>query len=207
MVRHSTWIMLVVFVILIGSAWLFQRYQSDKTDFATTTTPTPTLTNIYDLIGRQVNVVIILDSNGEKIEFNRISESEQWSIANIPLDQMDSFQIESNFAQLFSIKVQETLTHTPPLDAIGLVIPAYTIGLKTVDGESIITYVGSLTPIGRGYYVRVDSGPIVIVDNVVLDEVINMFVNPPLIVTPTPKITTAVTILPTETIIQKTPTP
>jgi hypothetical protein len=157
-------------------------------------------------LGKQVNTVNISDSSGEKIEFDRNSETAQWSIANVPLEQTNSFQIESNLAQLFAITAQETLTQTPPLDSIGLDVPAYTISIMTADGESI-TYVGSITPIGNGYYVRVDSGPVVIVDKVVLDDVLNMLTNPPLIATPTPEITTTGTVSPTDIGIQKTPTP
>ena len=207
MVSRTTWILLIIFALLVGFAWLFQHYQTNSADNAATITPTIGLANIYNLIGKQVNEVSIADSTGGKIQFIRDNESEQWSMYDIPVDQVDSLQIESFFAQLFVMKAEETLTHTPPLDAVGLVIPAYTISIKTANGESINTYVGSLTPIGNGYYVRVNSGPIVIVDNTVLGDVVNMVANPPFIATPTPIFTLPETILPTDSIVQKTPTP
>jgi hypothetical protein len=205
MVRRPTWILLIIFILLIGFTWLFQRYQTNKMNNAATATPKIALENIYDLDGKQVNEVNIADSTGEKIEFNRNSGSGQWSISNIPVDQVDSFQVESNFAQLFSITAEETLTQTPRLDSIGLVSPAYTISMTTNDGESMITYVGSITPIGSGYYIRVDSGPVIIVDKMVLDDILNMFVNPPLIATATPEITTTEAISPTDSGTPKTP--
>jgi hypothetical protein len=207
MVRRTTWVLLIIFSLLLGFAWLFQRYQTNKADNIATLAPTDELTNIYNLVEKQVNEVSIMDSRGDKIVFTRNSGSEQWSIADIPSEQADSFQIESTLAQLFSIKAQETLTQTPPLDAIGLNIPGYSIIIKTVEGESIITYVGSLTPIENGYYIRVNSGPVVISDKVVLGDVINMLANPPIAATPTPIITIPETILPTDSTTRKTPTP
>jgi hypothetical protein len=207
MVRRTTWIVLSVFVVLVGFAWFFQRYQTNKAGTSATATPTIMLANIYNLAGKQVNGVNISDSTGKKIEFTRNSETAQWAITNVSGDQADSFQIESNLAQLFAIKAEETLTQTPPLDSIGLVTPTYSINMTTANGEPITTHVGSITPTGSGYYIRVDSGSIVIVDKVVLDDVLNMLSNPPLIATPTPPITPTEIILPTDSGIQGTTTP
>lgn len=207
MVRRSTGILLAILVILVGFTWLFQRYQANITDNTATVIPTIALVNIYDLTGKQVNEVDISDSTGDKVVFHRKAESDQWSIANFPVEQADSFQIESNLAQLFAISAQETLTQTPPLDSIGLVTPAYTISLTTADGETINTYVGSITPIGSGYYLRVNSGSISIVGKVVMDDVLNMLINPPLIATPTPEITATESVSPIVSGTPKTPAP
>jgi len=207
MVRRSTGILLAILVILVGFTWLFQRYQANITDNTATVIPTIALVNIYDLTGKQVNEVDISDSTGDKVVFHRKAESDQWSIANFPVEQADSFQIESNLAQLFAISAQETLTQTPPLDSIGLVTPAYTISMTTADGETINTYIGSITSIGSGYYLRVNSGSIIIVNNVVMDDVLNMINNPPVSATPTPEITITETVLPIDSGTPKTPTP
>ena len=207
MVRRSTWILLVILAILVGFTWLFQRYQADKTDNTATATPTIALVNIYDLIGKQVNQVDLSDSTGDKVVFNRNAESGQWSITNIPVEPVDSFQIESNLVQLFAISAQETLTQTPPLESIGLVTPAYSISMMTANGETINTYVGSITPIGSGYYLRVGSGPIIVVDKHVMEDVLNMLINPPLVAIPTPEITASETVLPIDSGTPKSPIP
>jgi len=206
MVRRSTWVLIVIFAILVGFAWLLQRYQMNKSDTSATTTATISLANIYDLNGKQVNEVIISNDAGDKIEFYRDSGSTLWTIIDFPADQVDSFLIDSITAQLFSIKAQETLTQSPPVDSIGLDTPAYTIILTTAEGEQWITYVGSPTPIGSGYYVRIDSGPIVIVDKLVMDDVLNMLSDAPVIHTPSPEIT-PVSVSPTQIETQVTPTP
>ena len=206
MVRRSTLVLIVIFAILVGFAWLFQRYQANKSDNAATATATISLANIYNLNGKQVNGVIISNAAGDKIEFYRDSGSTPWTIVDLPDDQVDSFQIDSITAQLFTITAQETLTQSPPLDSIGLDTPAYTIILTTAEGEQWITNVGSPTPIGSGYYIRIDSSPIVIVDKLVMDDVLNMLSDPPVIHTPTPEIT-PVTVSATQIETQVAPTP
>jgi hypothetical protein len=207
MVRRSTWILLLILALLIGFAWLFQHYQADKADNAATATPTVTLNDVFTLDSTQVKDIKIADSSGNSFEVYRDSASNQWAITDVPVDNADSFQIDSISGQLFALQALDTLTDTPPLDSIGLVTPAYTITITTSDGAQLITYVGSQTPIGSGYYFRVDSGPVVIVDKVVMDDVINLLSNPPLLPTPTPEVTPVETTSPTEIGIQVTPTP
>jgi hypothetical protein len=207
MVRRSTWIVLIVFALLVGFAWYFQRYQTNKAETVGTATPTAPPTYLYNLSSSEVNEIKISDASGSKIDLYRDPSSTNWAIADVPVDQADSFQIESISAQLFSLQAQETLTQTPPLDAIGLVTPTYTITMTTSEGTQINTYVGSETAIGGGYYARVDAGLVVIVDKVVMDDIVNLINNPPLLPTATPEVTPTSTTLPTGQENQATPTP
>jgi hypothetical protein len=207
MVRRSTWILLVVFALLVGFAWLFQRYQANQADSVAIATPTTSPANLYDFTNTQVDEINITDNTGNKIGLYRDPESSNWAIADVPVDQADSFQIESLSTQLFSLQVQETLTQTPPLDSLGLVSPAFTITMTTADKSQFITYIGTQTAIGSGYYVRVDSRPVVIVDKVVMDDILNLLNNPPLLPTATPAVTSTETASPTESGGQATPTP
>jgi len=207
MVRRSTWILLAVFAILVGFAWFFQRHQANKAKNGATATPTTSPANLYDLTNTQVDNINITDNAGEKIDLYRDTGSSNWAITNVPVDKADSFKIESINTQLFSLIVQETLTQTPPLDSIGLVTPAYTITMTTSDGTQLITNVGTQTAIGSGYYVRVGSGPVVIVDKVVMDDILNLVKNPPLLPTATPEVTSTEIASPTEPGGRVTPTP
>jgi hypothetical protein len=207
MVRRSTWIVLIVFAVLVGFAWLFQRYQNNKAETAVTATPTVPPTFLYDLNNTEVNEIKIADHSGGGVDLYRDLSSSNWAIAGVPVDQADSFQIESISAQLFSLQVQETLTQTLPLDLIGLDTPAYTITMTTTDGTRIITHVGTETAIGSGYYARVDSGRVVILDKVVLDDILNLVDYPPLLPTATPEVTITSTTSPIEQESQVTPTP
>lgn len=207
MVRRSTWILLGVFALLVGFAWLFQRYQTNKTNNAATATPTVTPVKLYALTNSQVNEINIVASAGDKIDFYRDPASSNWAIKDIPVDQADSSQIESINEQLLALQVQETLTQSLSLDSIGLVTPAYTITMTTTDGTQLVTFIGSPNAVGDGYYARADSGQVVLVDKVVLDEVLNLLKNPPLLPTATPEVTSTESVTPTGPGNQGTPTP
>lgn len=207
MVRRSTWILLIIFVLLAGFAFLFQRLQTQKTDNAATATPTTTPEKVYDLSGAQVNDIKIVDSGGNKIDLYRDPGSSKWAIADIPVEKADSLQIESVSTQLFDLQVEETLTQTPPLESIGLVTAAYTITMTTDTGAQIVTNVGSQTATGSGYYIRVNAGQVTVVDKLTLDDVLRLLSTPPLLPTPTPEVSLTVTESATESGSKGTPTP
>jgi hypothetical protein len=207
MVRRTTWIVLIVFVFVAGFAWVFQRYQSSKVDITNTVTPTTPPAYLYDLTNNEVDEIKISDQTGNMIDLYHDPVLSKWAVANVPADQADSFQIESVSAQLFSLQAQDSLTEIPPLDSIGLATPAYTITMTTKDGMEITTVIGTETAIGSGYYIRVDSGPVVIVGKTALDNILDLLKNPPLLPTETPEVTSTFPTTPIEQESQGTPTP
>ncbi len=207
MVRLTTWILLLVFGLLVLFAVLFQRYQSNKTEAAPTVTPSATAAKLYYLADTQVVEINIVNNSGDMIGFTRDPESNNWVIEGIPAEEADSLQIESVTNQLLSLLVMDTLLESPPLESIGLANPAYTITILTADGKQIVTYVGSLSAIGTGYYIRVDSDPVVIVNNVIMDEVLKLLNEPPLVSTATPEVTVTGTGTPVAPTIQPTSSP
>jgi hypothetical protein len=189
MVRRSTWILLIVFALLVLFAWLFQRFQANKTEVTATPTIAPTAQKLYNLTDSQVVEITISSNSGNSITFSRSPGSTTWVIKDLPPEQADSFQIESVTTQLLSLQAVDTLTQDPPLDTVGLTNPAYTISIQTADGNQIVTQVGSISAIGTGYYIQVDSGPVVIVDNVTMDDILHLLKEPPVLATATPEVT------------------
>jgi hypothetical protein len=188
MVRRTTWVLLIVFGGLVLFAWLFQRAQATKVSNAASATPMATAVRLFDLTNTTVDEFSISSSSGNSIQFVRDPKSTDWIIKDLPADQADSAQIDSISKQFLSLQILDSLVQPPQLDSIGLAKPAYTITLQTADGRQIITDVGSLTPIGTGYYLRVDSGVILIVDNVIIDDVLKLLTEPPVLTTATPEV-------------------
>jgi hypothetical protein len=207
MVRRTTWVMLLVFGVLVLFAWLFQRYQSSKAENTATATPGATAAILYNFNTTQVVEITISSSSGKMIDFTRDSGSANWVIKDLPAEQADSFQIESLSSQLLSLPAIDTLTQSPPLDSIGLANPSYTITIETADGKQIVTHVGSPSAIGTGYYIRIDSGPVVIVDKVSVDDVLKLINEPPVVATATPEGTVTGTGTPNAPAAQPTSTP
>jgi hypothetical protein len=189
MLRRTTWVFLIVFGVLVLFAWVFQRYQTKTSANAATTTPIANSEKLYNSLDSELMDMNITSSNGDSIEFMRESGSTSWVIKGLPDDTADSFQIEAISQQLLSLQVLETLTQSPTLDSIGLANPAYMITILTSNGKQIVTDVGSRTAVGTGYYLRVDSGPIVIVDNASMDNVLNLLKSPPILATSTVEVT------------------
>ena len=207
MIRRSTWILLLVFAILAGFAFFFQRYQSNKADNSATQTPTSTPQMAFNLNGAQVNEITISDSSGNSLDLVRDEAGALWTISDVPKGQVDASKIESASTQLFVAEVQETITQTLPLDSIGLVPPAYHLTMTLSNGAKLSTEVGDQTPIGSGYYVRVNSGQVIIVGKTALDEIIKFLSEPPLLPTPTREASPTETIVPAGNGNQATPTP
>lgn len=207
MVRRSTWIVLGIFILLVGFTIFFQRYQVNKPTITPTSAPTTAVVYLYNLENKQLNDIKIVDNTGKSIDLYRDPTTTKWAIADIPVDKVDSSQIESISTQLSSLQVLETMTQTLLPTAVGLDTPAYTITLTTVDGTQMVTHVGMQTAIGEGYYIRNDNGQIVIVDKTTLDDILNALKSPPLLPTATPEVTPTETISPTEPVNHATPTP
>jgi hypothetical protein len=188
--RRSTWILLLVFGLLVVFAWVFQRYQANRPDTSSTATPFPTAEKLFSLTNLLVSALMIVDNQGNQVDLYRDSStSNNWAVRDMPVDQADKVGIETAISDLLTIQIIDRLTENPPLDSIGLSTPVYTVTLTTTDGRHLVTDVGIKTPVGTGYYVRLNSGPVVIVDDITLDEVLNFVKKPPLLVTPTSEVT------------------
>jgi hypothetical protein len=207
MVRRSTWIVLLIFAVLVGFAIFFQRYQANQTVDTATATATMPPTYLYNLGGAQVDGIKIADHTGKNIDLYRDPLTSQWGITDIPSDQVDATKIDTISTELQSMQIQQTLTQTVPLASIGLDIPAYTITLSTSAGTQFVTYVGIQTAIGSGYYIQDANGQVAIVDNTALDSILKLIDNPPLLPTATPELTPTGAITPVPTTSQATTTP
>lgn len=207
MVRRSTWIVLGLFILLVGFVFILQRYQANKAANLATVTPTAPPTYLYNLGDAQIDDFRIADNSGQNIELVRDPSSNKWTIEGVPAEQANSTEIESVSSQLAKIQVQETFTQTLPLDSIGLATPSYTITLTTSAGSQLVTYVGTQNAIGSGYYIKDDTGKVMIVSKSILDDILNVLKTPPLMPTATPESTPTGVISPTLPANQITATP
>ncbi|NJD59169.1 MAG: DUF4340 domain-containing protein [Anaerolineae bacterium] len=206
MVRRTTWILLVVCGVLAVFAWWFQRDQANKQETTATSTAFPTVARLLNLDSNQVNEITIASKTGDEVSLYKTTASaSNWGVKDIPADQVDTNRLESVVTPLLSLEVSEILSQSPALETIGLDKPAYTITILTTDGQKAVIYVGNLNAIGTGYYARVGNGPILILDNVILDDAFKLISEPPLLATTTPQVTETGTSIAPETL--STPTP
>jgi len=202
MIKRSTWIVLAIFVILVAAAILIQR-TTNETELVE---PTPTIQLVqpllYDLGSSALTWIQFTDAEGNLVEVERESAAAAWVVVGESEETSDSFRIGSIAGQLLTMQAMTTFETALGIEVVGLDAPAYTITMRTSAGEEIVTTVGNLTAIGSGYYIQVSDGDVMVVAKLVLDEILGILTEPPLLATPTPEITeTAVPELET------TPTP
>ena len=75
-----------------------------------------------------------------------------------------------------------------PFYSTGLQLPTYIITIAYQSGQNHVIKVGNLTPTQSGYYVQLDIGNTVIVNQFGIDDVIEMLKS--VTYTPTPSLTT-----------------
>ena len=203
MIRRSPWITLAIFAILAILAWvLLPRIRGEEDVAEVTPTVQPTQSLLYELSTRDVAWIQFADSTGKLVEVERESASDAWVLVGETEETTDSERISSITGVLVNMPAMRSFDVEIGIETVGLDNPAYTITMRTFTGDEIVTKVGNLNAVGSGYYVQVDNEPSVLVAQLVLDEVLSIFSEPPLIATPTPDVTE--TLLPENGL---TPTP
>jgi len=203
MIRRTTWIILAVFVILLGIVWAFPRIQG-KLSSSSQATATPETKFLVSQGEKNIQSLRAENSAGKVMALGRDANG-VWMLVEPAGKQIDLGAAESGVTQLLSLPI--TLTLEPAFDpaSIGLNPPIYTITLDLVDGKKTVIKVGKLTPIKNGYYAQVDDGPVTVVNNYSLDAFLNMLDNPPVLETPTPTVSATATLTDTVTTIPATP--
>lgn len=185
MIRRPTWILLALFVISLGGLWFWQR--SDGNETAETGTPFPTsLPLLLNLDVNQIRDIKIEDAAGKRLVLSSLGGS-SWIITEPERDNVDMDAFSSVLQQLTLLQPLSMIDPIPPLDQIGMVIPAYTITVTDQTGKDTIFEVGVQTPTQSGYYVLVE-GKLYVVGAATIDAFLDMLTNPPVppkIATPT----------------------
>lgn len=207
MLRRSTLVVLVIFLVVLGGLFYWQNLHETKEQ----TQPTATLETsipVFDLGDNGIIRIGIVDRAGKAIAFERQSTEVPWTMVGQSAELIDSTQIEYIANELAYLMVDMTLENEPPLDVIGLNDPAYVVTLILEGGKQIVFRIGNITPTGNGYYVKVDENPVNVVAKYDLDEIVGTLYEPPLLPTQTPDLTLTTEPIPTMTPeISSTPVP
>ncbi len=186
MIRRTTWIILAVFVILLGVVWVFPRIKG-RLSSSSQATATPETKFLVNLDEKNIKSLQAEDSAGKVVALGRDANG-VWTLVEPAGKQIDLAAAESGVTQLLSLPI--TLTLEPAFDpaSIGLNPAADIITLDLADGNKMVVKVGKLTPIKNGYYTQLNDGPVTVVNNYSLDAFLKMLDNPPVLETPTPTV-------------------
>jgi hypothetical protein len=183
MIRRTTWIILGVFIVLVGLAWYLQR---NKPAAAVQATPTPGRQYLFDIQESNIKKLEIANNLGQRVVLGR-DASGVWSLEEPKADATDVGQAESAVTQLVTLSVVNLLAATPQPDASGLSGPTDVITLTMSNGPLQIAYIGKTTPIQNGYYAQLGKdGPVMVVNTNNVDALLHILDSPPILGTATP---------------------
>ncbi|MEJ2709139.1 MAG: hypothetical protein P8074_16115 [Anaerolineales bacterium] len=182
MIRRNTWIILAVFVVLVGVAWYLQR-NGGSTEAQATSTPQPVL--LAGIDSSQISELKIQDNQGATVVLEQPTAGD-WKLVEPQAEATDVAKVQSAVDQLLAVNVLDQIATPPPAEATGLDQPVHTISLQLQDGRQIDVNVGSATPIENGYYVQIDQGSIYVVRQFGIDGIVGLLEDPPIQPTPTP---------------------
>jgi hypothetical protein len=197
MIRRNTWVLIILFAVLLAAVLFSQRLASNAPGGEDQATPTaaPQLLDVQD--SAAIQRVKLSDAAGKVVEFGR-DASGQWSML-APAQAIDLAAAEGLVSQLVSLRAVNTLTTPPPPDATGIATPAYTIEVQRLDNRLITLLVGNTTATGNGVYVQVKRGDLYVVNKFSIDAVTAALVTPPLLATATPEVSATAVITTTQT--------
>jgi len=200
MIKRSTWLLLFILVLVLG-AYLYLRYRPVKES----PVPTPTTTGNNFLISEESGKLqsIRIDQGPSKAVLIERDPSSRWSVSLPASGVADQALAEMAETQVSALRIVTKLETAPQLSALGLEIPGSKISLTFTNGVQHIIEIGSMTPTGSGYYVRLDGGGIYVVSQSAIEALLNLLDNPPYMATETP----VPPLIPTPSPFPFTPTP
>ncbi len=203
--KRSTWIVLIVFLALIGvMIYLDQKENAPEAVSGTPTLPPEKLLSEAD---GAVTGIELSDREGQSVRL--VKDGEQWRLEKPIETEANQGLVEQAIAQLTVLRILSKPA-VAPADA-GLVSAAYQLTLTTASGAKKEILIGDVTPSNSGYYAQEAGGQAVIVlEKYGVDALRNLLTSPPYLNTPTPSPTPAPPTptpipLPTEEEVSETP--
>ena len=175
MIRRPTWILLALFAVSLGAAWLWQRSQGNKAKEEPTATPAPRL---LDLDTDAIRDLQIEDAQGNRLFLEKLGPI--WAMTEPERQNVDIEKVNGVVGPLVSAEVLNILSTPPAQEQTGLATPAYVLTITDQDGKATVLDIGSETPTQSGYYVAKD-GIVYVVDKMEIDNLVDLLKNPPVL--------------------------
>ena len=184
MIRRSTWITLLVFLVLAAAGYGAIAYRNRRAQ--THPTPSPTPNDVITFTENDI-VGVEISGAGRKVVLQRKDTQSPWQVVQPAPQGNERPDQERINTAVFNITTLSALNAVPSgtdLNALGLLKPTYILKLRLANGKTWQAEIGKETPIGSGYYVRT-NGRLLVVEKYAVDSMSSLLNNPPL-ATPTP---------------------
>ncbi|MCB2203073.1 DUF4340 domain-containing protein [bacterium] len=154
--KKSTWIVLEAFVLIL-IAYLVIQNAPPAVEETPTPTAQPTLRYLDDM---DIQSITYTDADGAPITVEKDAEL-LWHSPTDPEANVTAGKIEELIANLSELRLLSTLPEDASMAALGLAQPTFTIEFGFEDQSTYLIEIGDETPLGDGYYARIDQGKIV----------------------------------------------
>jgi len=181
MVRRSTLLVVILFMVLLAVLFYWQRTQDDVQE----ATPTPASAAVFDIESANINGLRLEDINGSFLIVER-DETGGWTLVEPRVEDVDVAAIDNAISQLLSANIQTTLNDPPAMADLGLDPPIFKVLIVLDDGSQALINVGKEAPTGAGYYVLTDDRKVIVVSTFSLQAMLDLLVFPPIALTPAP---------------------
>ena len=182
--QAGTWITVLIFIGLIGAAVYLNR-QKDTAEVEVTPASEPSYLFSTAADGNPTSIEIKpAEGDAQRVKIARNAEN-VWAL-ELPVEaEADQGLSEAAATQISALEILDPIDADPAI--FGLDNPAYVITLEFDGGKKHTLEVGDSTPTSKGYYVRIDSDKMMIVDLSGIDSLLQLAAFPPYLVTPIPE--------------------
>ena len=182
--KRSTWIVLVIFLALVGLLFYLKQNKPAASEEAEAT-PAPPVEYLFNENDGLPTHIEIMSNIGDQVSIER-NDAGEWVLIQPIETEANQGSAEAAASQLTSLRIVSK-PEVAPVDA-GLVQPSYTMKVELTGGTVKTVRIGDLTPTESGYYTSVDgSDSVLIVSKTGLDALLTMVTSPPYANTPTPE--------------------
>lgn len=182
--RRSTFIYLILFAIVLGAGYYFNKRAATAEAEATPEATLPPIEYLFTSADGTPTSMRIESKAGEVVQVARNAEN-AWAVILPDEAAADQGSSEAAATQVTTMRILERVPNLAP-EAVGLDDPEYTFSFQFTSGSERTIEVGVLTPTESGYYVRGEDGGIVIVSRSAVDALLGLLTSPPYAPTETP---------------------
>jgi hypothetical protein len=181
--KRGTVAALAILAILIGIT--FFLFRGPKTTEEVSGTPTPTPFMLASIPEADIMKVDFTSSTGQ-VSIERDS-SGLWKLVKPVNPAIDLGTMEMHITDLLNLKVRQQIETQLADDAVGLDKPTAIFEITAKDKTVHKYEIGSLNPLGDGYYARADGGPIVLLNQASVENVLLLITSSYATATPSPE--------------------
>ncbi len=182
--RRSTVIYLILFAIVLGAAYYFNKRAETAEAEVTPEATLPPIEYLFTSANGLPTSIRIESKTGEVVEVAR-NEENAWALILPEEAAADQGAVEAAATQVSTMRILERIPGLTA-EAAGLDDPEYTMTFQFTSGVERIIEVGVLTPTERGYYAGGEDGEIMIISQSAVDSLLGLLTNLPYAPTETP---------------------